>query len=111
MVKSGPGYARSCTTLEAAAFSEGIQRRSVTGTARKPFANGKPEQARRVLNLVDDDRSWVPVEKRSRIFFRLFGFRGQVERDEGVGWEQTQKRGGLPRLASSSQNDHGARGG
>jgi hypothetical protein len=64
------------------------------------------EQARRILNLVDEDGRRMTLEKSARFLFSLFCFGGEVERNKRMFREQAQKGGGLAGLSGSSHHDH-----
>jgi hypothetical protein len=65
-----------------------------------------PEQARRILDLINEHGRRMTLEKRSRFLFSLFSFGGEVEGDQPMFREQAQKGGGLAGLSGSGQHDH-----
>ena len=66
------------------------------------------EEARRVLNLVDDDGRRIPREEGAGIAFRLLRFAGKVQRHEGMVREESPHETGLSSLAGAGEHDHRA---
>ena len=65
-----------------------------------------PEQPRRVLHFVDDDRRRMRREKTLRVGFGLLGHAGQVQTDQPVFGEQHAQQSGFADLAGSGDH-HG----
>ena len=64
-----------------------------------------PEQAGRVLHLVDDHRWRVARQERPRVALRLLGLAREVERHEAVLREQPAHQARLPGLAGAGEHD------
>ena len=64
-----------------------------------------PEQAGRILHLVQDDGRRVPREKGVRVALGLLRLARQVERHESVIREEPPHQAGLPGLAGAGQHD------
>jgi hypothetical protein len=65
-----------------------------------------PEQARRILHLIDDYGRRMTTKKILRLLLSLRSFSRQIERDKLMAWKKSSQRGCFTGLAGAGKYDH-----
>src|ERR1700679_541058 len=74
---------------------------------RIDFGLEMPEKTGRILHLIDDDGWRIALQKSTRLFLGLLGFRGKIEGDEGMLREQAPEGRSFAGLPGSGEHDDG----